>query len=90
MKKLLIFSFVIALLNSCGSGGPNGELVGVEGRRSFAEPNPYGMVLVPMGSFNMGGNDQDVSWAINAPTRTISVDAFWIDQTWQGTQICRL
>ncbi len=81
MKKLLIFSFVIALLNSCNSGGPAGELTGVPGRRSYAEPNPYGMVFVPMGSFNMGGNDQDVSWAINAPTKTISVDAFWIDQT---------
>jgi gliding motility-associated lipoprotein GldK len=82
MKKLLIFSFVIALLNSCsGPGGQGGELVGVQGRKSYAEPNPYGMVFVPMGSFNMGGNDQDVSWAINAPTKTISVDAFWIDQT---------
>lgn len=81
MKKLLIFSLLIVLLNSCGSGGPAGELVGVEGRKSYAEPNPYNMVFVPMGSFNIGGNDQDVSWAINSPTKTISVDAFWIDQT---------
>ena len=81
MKKLLIFSVLIVFLNSCGSGGPAGELVGVEGRKSYAEPNPYNMVFVPMGSFNIGGNDQDVSWAINAPTKTISVDAFWMDQT---------
>nr|HPN21331.1 SUMF1/EgtB/PvdO family nonheme iron enzyme [Tenuifilaceae bacterium] len=24
---------------------------------------------------------QDVAWAINAPTKTVSVDAFWMDQT---------
>jgi formylglycine-generating enzyme required for sulfatase activity len=29
----------------------------------------------------MGSNDQDVAWAINAPTKTVSVDAFWMDQT---------
>jgi formylglycine-generating enzyme required for sulfatase activity len=29
----------------------------------------------------MGSNDQDVAWAINSPTKTISVDAFWMDQT---------
>jgi formylglycine-generating enzyme required for sulfatase activity len=29
----------------------------------------------------MGGDDQDITWAINAPARTVSVDAFWMDQT---------
>jgi formylglycine-generating enzyme required for sulfatase activity len=80
MKKLLILSFIIALISSCGSGG-SGDLVGVPGRKSYVEPNPYGMVFIPMGSFNVGGNDQDVAWAINAPVRTVSVDAFWMDQT---------
>jgi len=80
MKKLLIFSVFIAFLSSCGPS-PQGELVGVEGRRGYSEPNPYNMVFVPMGSFTIGGNDQDVAWAINAPAKTISVDAFWIDQT---------
>ena len=80
MKKLLVLSVIIAFLSSCGPQ-QNGELTGVPGRKSYAEPIPYNMVFVPMGSFNMGGNDQDVAWAINSPTRTVSVDAFWMDQT---------
>ena len=80
MKKLLVLGVLIAMLSSCGPN-PQGELVGVPGRKSYAEPNPYNMVFVPMGSFTIGGNDQDVAWAVNAPPRTISVDAFWMDQT---------
>ena len=80
MKKLLIFSVLIVFMSSCGPN-PQGELVGVQGRKSYQEPNPYNMVFVPMGSYTMGGNDQDVAWAINAPAKTISVDAFWMDQT---------
>jgi len=80
MKKFLFISIVAASLYSCSPGG-NGELTGVPGRRGYAEPTPFGMVFVPMGSYTMGSNDQDVAWAINAPTKTVSVDAFWMDQT---------
>ena len=80
MKKLLSISALIALLYGCAPSG-NGELTGVPGRRGFAEPTPYGMVFIPMGSFTIGSNDQDVAWSINAPTKTVSVDAFWMDQT---------
>ncbi|BDX37428.1 gliding motility lipoprotein GldK [Tenuifilaceae bacterium CYCD] len=80
MKKFLFIIFATASLYSCAPSG-NGELTGVPGRRGYAEPTPYGMVFVPMGSFTMGSNDQDVAWAINAPTKTVSVDAFWMDQT---------
>ena len=81
MKNILVFAILIALLvSSCGPS-QNGELTGVAGRRGYQDPTPYNMVFVPMGRFNMGSNDQDVSWAINAPTRTVSVDAFWMDQT---------
>jgi len=80
MKKLLVLSVIIALITSCGTGG-GGDPIGAPDRKSFAEPNPYNMVFVPMGSFNVGGNDQDVVWAVSAPTKTVSVDAFWMDQT---------
>ncbi len=80
MKKFLVpVVFVAVLLSGCASGD-NGELVGVPGRKGYQDPTPYNMVFVPMGSFNMGSNDQDVAWAINAPVKTISVDAFWMDQ----------
>lgn len=80
MRKLLVFAVLGAMLSSCGST-QRGELTGVPGRKGYQDPTPYNMVFVPMGSFNMGSNDQDVAWAINAPTRTVSVDAFWMDQT---------
>ncbi len=80
MKKLLPIGSAVILLSSCSPGG-NGKLTGVPGRRGFSEPTPYGMVFIPMGSFTIGSNDQDVAWAINSPTKTVSVDAFWMDQT---------
>ncbi|MFP4557252.1 MAG: SUMF1/EgtB/PvdO family nonheme iron enzyme [Bacteroidales bacterium] len=80
MKKLLVFAVLIAALSSCGPS-QRGELTGVPGRKGYQDPTPYNMVFVPMGSFNMGNNDEDVAWALNSPARTVSVDAFWMDQT---------
>ena len=34
-----------------------------------------------MGSYNMGPNDQDVPWAMTAVSKTVSVQAFWMDET---------
>lgn len=80
MKKFLSIGILASLLYGCGPSN-TGELTGVPGRKSFSEPTPLGMVFIPMGSFTLGNNDQDVAWAINAPTKTVSVDAFWMDQT---------
>ncbi len=67
MKKLFSLGFVLALfvISSCSEGGSeSGELTGVEGRpKAYAESDPFGMVFIPQGSFNMGANDQDVAWA---------------------------
>lgn len=83
MKKLsiLIFVFVALFIYSCGDKGPMGELVGVGGGENWYEPEPYGMVFIPQGSFNMGINDQDVPFAYTAQTKTVSIDPFWMDAT---------
>ncbi len=83
MNKLFATLSVIILLflSSCGSKTGNGELVGVGGRGKWFEPKPYGMVLVPRGSYTMGANDQDVAWALNATNKTVSVESFWMDET---------
>ena len=83
MKKMLVISLVLAALSaSCGKGTNAGELTGVNGgKHKFFEPDPYGMVFIPQGSFNMGPSDQDVSWAQNNATKTVSIDAFWMDET---------
>ncbi|MDR1023820.1 MAG: SUMF1/EgtB/PvdO family nonheme iron enzyme [Prevotellaceae bacterium] len=72
---------LILLMAGC-SAEIGGELVGVQGRPPQGqELPPYGMVLIPQGSFNMGMNDEDLIFAMNAPISTASIDAFWIDQT---------
>ncbi|PLX03713.1 MAG: gliding motility-associated lipoprotein [Marinilabiliales bacterium] len=83
MKTLKFFSLgllFLSLFNSCSNWG-NGELIGVQNREPWYEPDPYGMIYVPMGSYNMGPNDQDVSWAMTAEAKTVSIHPFWMDQT---------
>jgi len=81
MKKVLALSvIIITIMSGCGSSG-GGELVGVSSRGAFFEPDPYGMLFIPQGSFNMGPNDQDITWSLTSQTKTISVGSFWMDET---------
>lgn len=85
MKKLLKFSApvvvaIAALLSSCGNSG-NGQLIGVQGRIAWYQPDPYGMLYLPMGSYNMGPSDQDVPYASTSKSKTVSVQAFYMDET---------
>ena len=80
MKKILFFSLATILLVSCGSMG-TGDLVGVQNRPFFSPVEPYGMVFCKSGAYQMGPNDQDVTWAMTAEQKTVSVSSFWIDQT---------
>jgi len=66
-------------ITGCNKSG-NGELTGVQGRGKWFEPTPFGMTFVHRGSLNIGPNDQDITWS-NTPTKTVSVDAFWMDDT---------
>jgi len=80
MKKLFFIVALIAFISSC-KNEQNGELVGVPGRKEWFEVEPHGMLFIPMGSFNMGPNDQDVSFALTATSKTVSIDPFWMDET---------
>lgn len=86
MKKLLFYIFIAIAATSCMSsrGGSNtgngGEVTGVGGV-AWAEPTPYGMVLVDRGSMKTGPNADDSVFNIKADPRGMSVDAFWMDQT---------
>lgn len=81
MKKLVYLSVVILVLAGCGKPSDTGELTGVSDGRKYFEPDPYGMVFVPQGSFNMGPSDQDVAWAQNSLSKTVSIAAFWMDDS---------
>jgi gliding motility-associated lipoprotein GldK len=81
MKKLVFLGLIAALiLSGCSSTG-NGELIGVQKREKWFEPEPYGMVKIPIGSFVIGPSDEDPTFAMNSQSKTISVDAFWMDET---------
>lgn len=79
MKKLLILAVSSLFLFSCGSND-RGQLVGVKGKKWYPE-KPYGMVLVPGGAFIMGKSEEDVADVANAPTKTVTVRSFYMDET---------
>tara|TARA_R110000868_G_scaffold73505_1_gene213094 strand:- start:3245 stop:4663 length:1419 start_codon:yes stop_codon:yes gene_type:complete len=80
MKRILILTLGAALFASCSSND-YGELVGVSDRPNWYPSQPFGMVYIPQGSYNMGNADQDVPYALISPTKTVSVPSFWMDQT---------
>ncbi len=80
MKKLICLTVLIGIFSSC-KNYYSGELTGVQGRKKYFEPEPFGMVFVPQGSFNMGPSDQDVAWAQNKFTKTVTVEPFYMDET---------
>ena len=74
---------VMALTTACATGSRNaggGEVTGVSGS-FWAEPTPYGMVLVDRGSMEVGPQKADSAWNLKADARGISVDGFWMDET---------
>lgn len=84
--KQLFFAIIASLflLVSCGKSvsgsGIGGEVTGERGS-SWAEPSPYGMVLVSRGSIEMGPAESDSLWDIKANPKGVSVDNFWMDET---------
>ena len=80
MRKLTLIILVLATaLSSCDQG--SGELIGVQGRPEWYQPVPYGMLLIPQGSYTMGNTDQDVPNARFSKTKVVSVGAFYMDQS---------
>ena len=89
MKKKIVFLSTAALLSlsliSCFSpkGGmttsAGGEVTGVHGT-AINEPAPFGMVLVQRGSIKVGDEANDSLWGTGAPSKDISIDAFWMDE----------
>ncbi|MDP4826330.1 MAG: SUMF1/EgtB/PvdO family nonheme iron enzyme [Flavobacteriales bacterium] len=78
MKKSLYSLLLLVGLAGCYSG-PRGELVGVYPREEWIQVNPYGMNYIHYGSFTMGPSDQDVPYALNSKSKTVTIPAFYID-----------
>ena len=81
MKRLVLYLIVVAFLASCSNSG-NGELVGTRKKsKPFYQPDPYGMVFIPQGSYTMGAADEDITNSHLVQPKTISVSAFFMDET---------
>ncbi|MBT8196709.1 MAG: SUMF1/EgtB/PvdO family nonheme iron enzyme, partial [Bacteroidia bacterium] len=53
----------------------------VQKRQKWFQPDPYGMVYIPSGSYNMGPSDQDVPYGLTSQSRTVTVHAMYMDNT---------
>lgn len=85
MKNFLFLILILMMVPACGRKGigssAGGELTGVPAGRAWDEPTPYNMVLVSRGSYVMGPGDIDSLWGFTIPTKGVSVDNFWMDET---------
>jgi gliding motility-associated lipoprotein GldK len=80
LKIAAIFALLITVFYSCGSND-RGELVGVKVKKKWFSEKPFGMALIPGGSFTMGKQDQDVIGTMNSPTKTVTVRPYFMDET---------
>lgn len=80
IKIKMIFLILISsvILERCGTS-TEGQLVGAANRIMWYQPDPFGMVYIPMGSFVMGLNDNDVPFAHVTKAKTVSLQAFYMD-----------
>jgi formylglycine-generating enzyme len=79
MKRLLVLASFVAVVTGCNQ--KTGELVGVGGREPWFQPDPYGTLWIPMGSYHMGPSDEEVTMAHTAKSKMVSVQAFYIDDS---------
>ncbi len=80
MKKISLYILLTLIVYSCGSSD-QGELVGIKSKSKWHSEKPYGMVLIPGGSFTMGKQDEDIAGALNTPTKTVTVRPYYMDET---------
>lgn len=81
MKKLLILASVLSFtLVGCFTDD-GGQLIGVQDREIWYQPDPYGMLYIPPGSYNMGPSDQDAPYSYTSKSKTVSISAFYMDET---------
>ena len=86
MKKLfawLTITVTSLILTACmgsqsSAMATGGEVTGSRGQ-NVSEPVPFGMVAVHKGSLKVG-LENDTLWGMEIPTRSISVDGFWMDE----------
>lgn len=79
MKKVFLIAVIGIVLASCNSR--TGHLTGTLNRPVYYPEIPLGMTYIHAGGFTMGENDGDVPYLHQTRARTVSVRAFYMDQT---------
>jgi formylglycine-generating enzyme len=72
------------MLGGKNKGGklPNdGQLHGIAPSGRWSLPKPPGMVYINPGTFHMGPSDEDVTYAMTARNKAVSISGFWMDAT---------
>ncbi len=81
----LLISLIVVSCNSnrnSGKPGVRGEIIPNKKSQKWTPETPFGMLPVPAGSFVLGQADQDFTYnPIQSPLRTVTVSAFFIDET---------
>ena len=81
---ILFTATLCGLLVSCFGNSRamqnGGEVTGQKGM-AFNEPAPFGMIEVKRGYLKTGLEQNDSLWGTVTPSKDISVDGFWMDQT---------
>ena len=84
-KRFAILASLAGLFmtQSCSKGPTDGggDLIGVEGRESWVQTVPYGMVVCPSGTFHMGQADQDVPATQINLNKQVTIGGFYMDET---------
>jgi formylglycine-generating enzyme required for sulfatase activity len=79
VKKIIGIAVTgIFLLTACNKA----EVISMDhisGRGAWFEPTPFGMVFVDRGSFHLGPSDDEITE--DTKMRSVSVEAFWMDDT---------
>ena len=76
--RIFILVFII-LITSC-SKSDRGQLIGAKSTK-FTSTAPEGMVLIPSGSFTMGPSNPSAALDQNPSLKTVSIKAFYMDET---------
>lgn len=78
IKSQIFFGILIGVV-SCRSN--HGELTGAKSYDWKGESIPQNMVYIPAGAFLMGPNKPDPYYELNNTNRTVTVGAFYMDET---------
>lgn len=79
-SKIIYLLIIPLLFVGCSFfGSDKGEVLGSYSKNKWYVEQPYGMVLVPEGSFTMGKEDENIFEGLKKSRRTVTLASFFMD-----------